>query len=188
VKKNTSILLWLCIAGLVIAFSSCATIKQKVTIAPINMDYPVSASKTLIVDDKVIQAESMKIIKPFQFTTKLTPKIKEKTASLDLSQNLVALIKENDGNAITQLKIKVTNINTRSVDWISFERGTGISLLALTGGLVALMAQAGNGSSAVGVTSVVGGAGALFLGGSFLHEAVGTAGYTIDISGNVVKY
>ena len=179
------------------ALCSCASMDQALMLAPIVAEYPVSASPSLLVGERVLKADELKAIKPFKYDMLVPVKITQKRYDLDLSKDLVALIRDNKGKAITELKITTKDVRNGSIPWISLERYMGIMIMA-TGASYAyqfMLAPQSLGASTSGDKALSNGllwgslgTGALFIGGSFLHQSLATATYSLQIEGKVVDY
>jgi hypothetical protein len=179
------------VASALLLVASCASISQTLRIAPLPGDYPVSASSSLLVGGQTIPESDLRFVKDFHFTKYFSPKMTRRDMQLDLAEDLKEILDQADANAIIRLKISVANIDTSNVSWVMVERYTG-SLMLGTG--VAIWGFYGTYGSSPDVTNAVGAAvgvtivGAALLAGSWLHESLGTIGYSVDIDGTAVTY
>lgn len=174
---------------------SCASMDQRLMLAPIVADYPVSASPALLVGDRVIKAEELTTVKAFKHEMLIPVKITQKRFDLDLSKDLIALIRDNGGQAITELKITTKDVRNGSIGWISFERYMGIVSLAVGGSVAYIASSQSMGTSTSqdkdllnGIMLGSLGVGGAFIGGSFLHQSLAKASYSLEIEGKVVTY
>lgn len=172
------------------ALGACASINQNLRIAPLATDYPVSASASLYVDGRSISTDQIQVIKEFTFTKSYAPRITEEEALLDLTTEIDAVMTETGANAVVKLRIGVVRTDTNAVTWIAFERYLGVVALGGAVGLAYMAATySGDGPSGSLTLSVaLGGLGAAALGGSFLHQHLGTVGYTVRVDGVAVRY
>lgn len=178
-----------CVAALLLALSSCAVLQQTVKITPLDRGLPVSATGSLFVDGATIDASGFQVVKEFTYDKAFSAKLKQKEVELMLSEDLAKLVREAGGDAIVNLRIATLRIVTNDLTWVWFERYMGT--LAITGGLVYLLSPMYFGGSAstdfVLVGAALAGGGAALIGGSFLHESLGSSNYSFRISGTVVK-
>ncbi len=173
-----------------LALVSCASIDQTVKIAPLPAGLPVSGSQSLYVDGRTVDPSQMQVLKEFSYDKAFSSRMKAKEVELMLSEDLVRLAQEAGGNGIVKLKIAVLGVQSTDMGLIWLERYVG-SLSAVVG--ISLMLQPGtsDGSSSQSMTTggaIMAGAGVALVGGSFLHESVGTVNYSFHISGTVVRY
>ncbi len=170
---------------------SCASIQQSVKIAPLPAGLPVSASQSLYVDGQTIGPSDMQVLKEFSYDKAFSSRMKAREVELSLSEDLVRLAEEAGGNAIVKLKIAVLGLQSSDMTLIWLERYTGS--IAAIGGIGFLGGPLINGSSdhqpdAMTLGAVLLAGGAALIGGSFLHESVGTVSYSFHVSGTVVRY
>jgi hypothetical protein len=189
---NKSKLLVIPILALLLSISACASMDQTMKIAPLGMNYPVSASSSLYVGEQTLSEDQLHQAKHFEFMKYFSPKMAEREVQLDLAADLTKVIDENGANAITKLEISVEDIHADALTWIEFERATGVTI-AITGAAVfaGVASNATNTSGAQSVEEVAAimtAAGAAIFAGSWLHRAFATVDYTIKISGTTVRY
>ena len=187
--KNRIIISILSISVLLI-FVSCASIDQKVSIAPVNTKFPVSGSQSLYVNNKVIDQASFTGSEKFAITEKYSIPLSMKDSKIDIEQYLNKEIENTNYKGIIQLGINVNNIDSSTIQWISFEREMG-ALCASLGGAYFIISQTYL-SQESQVNYIPGivllGAGAVFIGGSFIHEKFGSVDYELNLTGVKVSY
>lgn len=174
-----------------IIITSCASIDQKIKIAPIPREYPISATSSIWYENKVIRDRNVQIIDHFKFEKKYSAKLTEHAIIFDLEKELDKQINLSGADGITELKIKVLDINSDTLDWIVIERYSGVILTGCGLGWLAYTnlytstdeAMLSNDTIPVLIAS---GTGLLLLGGSILHENLGTIEYIFEVEGNTV--
>ncbi|MBN2735549.1 MAG: hypothetical protein JXR70_01120 [Spirochaetales bacterium] len=177
------------ITGLIM--SSCASIDHKLSIAPIDRDYPISASSSIFYQDQIIYDSDVEIVNQFKFKKVYSMKITEREMRLNIAKELDNQIELAGADGISGLKITVTNINTDALDWINIERYSG---LVITGGCAAwilapsIFKQPEMSQEQLKVSLAITGTGLLLFGGSYLHENLGTIAYVFEIEGNAVRF
>lgn len=168
--------------------SACASMNQSLKVAPLEMQKPVSASSSLLVDGKVIAEQQLSPVRDFQFEKFFSAKLTQKELELNLGEDLSRIMEESDADGIIKLRVEVERIDTSAVGWIATERYGGL-LLAGTGLIMIGVSSAVPDSQNYVVASGVGiAAGALLLGGSMLHESLGTVGYYLRVAGTAVRF
>jgi hypothetical protein len=149
----------------------------------------VSATGSLFVDGEAIDSSGFQVVKEFSYDKAFSAKLKQKEVELMLSEDLAGLAREAGGDAIVNLKIATLRIATSDLAWVWFERYMGT--LAIAGGLAYLVSPLYFDGSAsteyILAGAALAGGGAALIGGSFLHESLGSSNYFFRISGTVVK-
>jgi hypothetical protein len=186
-KKINPILLSLLI---LIIMSSCASINQTLKLDKIKSDYPISATKSIYTKGQVIRNENMDNSKPFTLSKEIKVPLKEKSAYINLSSDLISEINKSGANGITDLKINIIKIDDSANSWVAFERGLGSFLGAIGIGLmyVSSTIPKENGGENYLPAIITVGTGSGIFGMSFIHEKLGTVKYSLQISGFTIKY
>ncbi len=184
-----------------LAFSSCASLHQKLAFKAIPQDLPVSASSSILVGDKVVQSDGFASSTPFSITKDVSVPLNLPKAEVDLYPDLKEAAAKSGGDAIAGLKISIQNFQSSDYGWVCFERYMGAYIAVIGGAMVAFTAEFGPSSyggpnvtydatsynRVLGAGWVVTGVGVALFGGSFLHERLGHSVYTIGLEGQSVK-
>lgn len=192
IRIGNALLLLFGIALISVGLSSCASVSQRLDIAPLPPGLPVSASSSLFVGGKVIPDSRLKVIKQFSYIKYFSARMSKREVELDLSSDLRRIAKEAGANAITGLKIQVLSIHS-PVGWIAVERSIGVTAMFIGAvGTALIVENTPHGGSSLdsGVLYPIalGGVGLAILGGSWLHSVYGNVGYSMRIEGNAVVY
>lgn len=168
---------------------SCASVDQRMSLAPIDTDIPVSATKQLYVNGNVIKENSFQKSEAFTLTKKYSLPMKVKEGSIELKNEINSLIKGGEYNGVTELKFNIKEIDTSAVPWVALERDFSFLCAGFGGLALASMASMPRSDNAyIILASSFFGTGAALLGISYIHEHFGNIEYTIDISGMKVRY
>jgi hypothetical protein len=184
-------------AFIILIFAACATVNQRVILAPVSADFPVSASRTLMVDGNVIGEDNILDSKAFSIEKKVKIPLIKKEANVDFTPDLKGQLAGTDYKGVTQLKVTVDNIDSSATSWITIEQDYGILFAFLGGALIALdpptsgSPNINNGAASSGLLvpgAIMAGAGVALFGGSLIHRHYGTVEYALSLSGMKVKY
>jgi hypothetical protein len=163
---------------------------HRIRIAPLSTEIPVSATGSLFVEGRTIDGSQLEVRKEFSFDKAFSAKLKQKEVELMLGDDLARLAEEAGGNAIVNLTVALAEVRACDLNWIYLERYVG--LFSAVGGLVYLVSplywSGGSSSESLIAGGVLAGTGAALIGGSFLHESVGSTAYSFRISVEVVRY
>jgi hypothetical protein len=190
--KHTSIFA-IALAFLALTFGSCMSLHQKLTFKAIPSDLPVSASSSILVGDKVVQLDEFESSVPFSLQKEIKIPLKTPDAVVDLYPDLKAAVDKSGGNAIAGLKISIKDFSSSDYYWAGFERYMGAYFAIIGGALAIEISAMSTGTYASGSDNfvlpcaIIGGAGAVLFGASFLHERLGNSVYTIGLEGQSVK-
>jgi len=169
------------------AMVSCATVDQKLTLAPISAPFPVSASQSLYAKGTVISSNQFSKSKPFAIVTKVKVPFKATESKVDFGKDLKAELAGTDYNGVTQLQVQVANVDASLIGWIPWETEMG-TILALVGGTTATIGVGANVPGALVPGLVITGIGAGFIGLGIYQANTGTIDYTFNLNGVEVKY
>ena len=177
----------------IILFSSCASVDQHVTLAPIYNSFPVSASSSVYINGLILSKAEYHILKEFKFEKVFSIKLKNRDVKIDLQSDLKKIIEQANAKGIVELKIDIKDIDTSAVSWITLERYGGF--IGVGGGFGWYVIQnymqtdeTNNNTDTLITSAAMVGSGALLFGGSILHESLGTIKYTLEISGKAITY
>jgi hypothetical protein len=177
----------ICIASATLLFFSCASFNQNISIAPVETQFPVSASRTIYDGGKIIAEDQMKERTPFSVTQEFKVPMGADTGKIDLTPLLNAQIAGTQFNGVTQLNVDIAKIDNSVATYVMLERYSSIVLLACGAALAGIESINGDKADYSSSIGVIGVSAALF-GGSFVHNHFGSIKYTVNMNGVGVRY
>ncbi len=164
---------------------SCASINQTLLLAPLPPSLPVSASPFIIVNGQILSQQDYTVLQSFKFEKSIRCPLTSKQITFDLSKDLNEIAGKVQADAITDLSIRVKNVQHCDISWVLLEGGIGSFIFAAETYSTASALIKGDPHWAINLNGL--GLGAAILGVCYLHYSVGSNNFILDIAGNAVK-